>query len=378
MIAIISIVAAATIAAVVVSTRERAVVAAADLLSAALRTARDGLPGGGIRLLPDPALSSRLADGSIDPARALAASRWVELRVPPDYSAGRCSIYPADLATYPAAVTGGRACLVLEESPGEWIRSGPGWTYLPIEPTNWWGLVRLGERVRIGTSTYTVCGPCDLPNADATINAGDPSAPSPLARTVTAPDGTTTADVRPQYLLLVNGRDDDGDGFVDNGWDGVDNDLANGPDDPGEWEREHWLPAQASSGGGEGLAYAIARRPAPTGAPHELPAAAVVDLTGWSTRPSVRSRAPVDPITGTVDLVLGPDGRIAGTMGPYGVPTARGLSSAWVHLWVASRADVRDAPAPPAEPARLVSISPGGLTVVTDPAGADPYGIERP
>ena len=30
--------------------------------------------------------------------------------------------------------------------------------------------------------------------------------------------------VHVEYLFLVNGQDDDSDGFVDNGWDGVDND----------------------------------------------------------------------------------------------------------------------------------------------------------
>ncbi len=39
----------------------------------------------------------------------------------------------------------------------------------------------------------------------------------------------------PEYLYLVNGEDDNGDGFVDNGWDGFDNNYNGLVDEIGEW-----------------------------------------------------------------------------------------------------------------------------------------------
>ena len=63
------------------------------------------------------------------------------------------------------------------------------------------------------------------------------------------PDGAPPHTV--EYLLLVNGRDDDSNGYVDDGWDGIDNNLpyeiANNlpqlTDDQLEWEHETWLGA---------------------------------------------------------------------------------------------------------------------------------------
>ena len=46
---------------------------------------------------------------------------------------------------------------------------------------------------------------------------------------------------KPEFLFLVNGQDDNGNGLIDEGWDGLDDDLVKGVDDVLEWENETWL-----------------------------------------------------------------------------------------------------------------------------------------
>ena len=83
-------------------------------------------------------------------------------------------------------------------------------------------------------------------------NVGAPETVSPLQISY----GTGTASV--DFLFLVNGTDDNSNGWVDEGWDGVDNNSDsivdnNGPINPGvtygEWETETWL------GAGSGTAF---------------------------------------------------------------------------------------------------------------------------
>ncbi len=54
------------------------------------------------------------------------------------------------------------------------------------------------------------------------------------------PDGATHT---VEYLLLVNGKDDDNNGYVDDGWDGVDNNGNGQVDELEEWEIETWIGA---------------------------------------------------------------------------------------------------------------------------------------
>ncbi len=128
------------------------------------------------------------------------------------------------------------------------------------------------------------------------VNVGPPGAPSPLSHiyTYTAPDGQTTATVSPEFLLLTNNAVDNADGYIDNGWDGIND---------GNWEVETWLRGQAT-----GLAnqpYAIRRRAVPvaTRTVVTLPSSVVIDLTTTGLTQE-RSRLPVNPWTGSVLLIL--------------------------------------------------------------------------
>ena len=58
----------------------------------------------------------------------------------------------------------------------------------------------------------------DIFNSELFVNL-DPTLPVPLTRTT-----INNEYLYPEFLFLVNGLDDNVDGFVDNGFDGIDND----------------------------------------------------------------------------------------------------------------------------------------------------------
>ena len=142
------------------------------------------------------------------------------------------------------------------------------------------------------------------------------------------------------FLFLVNGTDDNADGYVDNGWDGVDNDGQNGIDDIGEWtEREAWITTPSQSP----LPYTITRRPVPTTNAREiqLPSNIVIDATTLGTT-NERTRVPppaLNPFTGVVDIMINPDGSILPTT-LYSSPSSVSMNGAFYHLWIAERSDV--------------------------------------
>ena len=107
----------------------------------------------------------------------------------------------------------------------------------------------------------------------------------------------------------------------------------------GEWEREAWQGAAASAG--QAFApYMIRRRPAPSANAKEiaLPSNVVIDLTTVLTTKE-RSRVPMDRFSGSVDLMVYPDSRVVPTVA-YSSPSSVGMSAAFLHLWLAERADV--------------------------------------
>lgn len=340
---------------------------AARLLTSAIagcrdRAIRDGAPAG-LRLIPDPAFPvARLADGAIDPSAPLAFGSWVPIAPAPEYTEGRVTILAgaqyAAAVTNPAGGSAGTPALVLEAAP---LDSGGA----PNPPTSWAWNLRVGDRIQIAAAGpwYTIVGPdwtgAAGGNSERFINWGPPGTASPLNPTGAAPV---------EWLLLVNGRDDNQNGWRDEGWDGVDNDGDGLVDEAtcavsaaGEWEAETWQGAAA--GGLASVPYAVRRRPAPTSAAvaTALPTQVVVD--------AARSVLPVDRYAGTAEILVQPDGSVT-TQTVYGVPSSIGMGGSWLHFWLAERADVGTAPGTtPAGEWGLVSINTrtGRVSALEDP-----------
>lgn len=351
---------------------------------------RDNAPSG-FRLLPDPNFLTRqpilLADGSANPlagqinaAYPLAANRMIPLSVPPSYSEGLASAYPG--AVYPVSVIGVTQALVLEEQVAD-----PS-TGAPNPPTSWFWNIRVGDQVQVNNAGpwYTVAGPLVVPpqgvtianvfyaNPERFVNVGPPGAVSPLQRGA----------ANPEFLLLVNGHDDNGNGWVDEGMDGVDNNNNGLTDEQIEWEPEAWRGSISAELLNQ--RYTIRRRPAPaTNARSiDLPSNIVVDLTTWSTTHE-RSRLPVDLYAGSVDLVVNPDGTVV-LQTLYGVPTSIGMAGAFAHFWLAERSDVSTPvgttaptlPTPAGEWRLVTQFTRTGNLVITDnPTITDPFGYAQ-
>ena len=151
--------------------------------------------------------------------------------------------------------------------------------------------------------------------------------------------------------------DDNKDGYVDNGWDGVDNDgdgivdqvIPTAVNPFGEWvEMETWQ-GSILNVNNQNIPYTITRRPVVSPGSREtpLPSNVVVDLTTWNPGAfgnvyvSERSRLPVDPTTGYVDILLNPNGTVVPTT-EYSSPSSFGMNSAFYHFWLAERGDLFD------------------------------------
>jgi hypothetical protein len=238
------------------------------------------------------------------------------LIVGPRYSEGLVTTVLAPTA--PGALT-------LEQSPitWEWDRAKAAWVAQPNSPTSWAWNIRLGDRLTVGGHPYIVCGPIVIgsdgkaDNADLFVHDN-----LTLPKTFTDPDGVTHVTLTVEYLHLVNGRDDDHDGYIDNGWDGLDNDLVNGPDDAAEWETEAWTgPAVTNA------PYSVIRRPIP-GKPQSIVTLGVpVSLAIDPETGKPLSTLPVNPLSGAVDLMINPNGTVD-LSGPYAAPSAVGLAQA--------------------------------------------------
>jgi prepilin-type N-terminal cleavage/methylation domain-containing protein len=321
---IILIVSAVALPTILPALSHRQVSEGARLLQAALSGARDSAIRdnslSGIRLLADPAIPG-------------AFNRFIPLSQPPSYTEGLVSIVQAP-ASYPANVLLGTAALVLEES----IVTTVGGVPVLNDPVSWAWNVRQGDAIRFANSGvwYTVAGPITSANPENFINYGAPGAVSPIVRTVVLPNGQTAA-VNPEYLLLVNGADDNANGYIDEGWDGVDNNADGVVDnvgliDPtgqtkGEWEQETWQGYLAA--GANNLPYTIRRRPIPGLNAREvlLPTNVVVN-TALSNLPA-----------STADLVVKPDGKWSPSL-QYGVPSSITMGGEWFQFWLSERSDI--------------------------------------
>ena len=286
-ITIIGLVSVLTLPGIVTAIGERRLDSSAQLLQGAIAGARDkaihdNAPAG-IRLMPNPANPAVL-------------NRIVPLVAGGSYSNGFITLpTPAYVPPVP--------CLTI-------VQSLVGPDGLACEPTAWNWNARVGDRVKIGLQTYTICGPVYQPNADGFVNYDPAGTPFPI--------GTTGAYL--DFLQLVNGRDDDGDGFVDNGFDGVNQNLnfdaAGNPiiDELAEWEVEKWLGSFDPIS-----AYALFRRPTPGPATANLTLSVPVSVTA--------STLPTNTLSGAVDIMISPTG-IVDLSGPYASPAAVGLGQA--------------------------------------------------
>jgi hypothetical protein len=196
--------------------------------------------------------------------------RLIPLSMGSIYAEGRASVH----SSFPPGFVPPPGRLVLEEALHD--ESG-----LRNNPTSWWWNIRLGDVVRVADHDYIVCGPMEVDNAEGYVNVGNPGVPSPLDRGV----GPI------EFLYLVNRVDDDRDGVVDSGWNGLDDDLDGVVDDSdeydadgnlvarGEWEREKWLGLAAA--GLTSVSYQVTRRPTvdKQGAT-QLPSGLAVDFEG--------------------------------------------------------------------------------------------------
>jgi len=348
-ITIILIVSAVALPTVLPALSHRQVSEAARILQAVLAGARDAAirdnAPSGIRLLPDPTFSGLNASGVLDNRFPLAYNRIIPIETAPEYTEGLVIPWTGAL---PASVTA-----LSYPGPGAGTITAPTYanttalmlveavlnaTGAPNPPTSWFWNIRVGDKVQLNNAGpwYTVIGPMSnapaAGNAELFVNVGAPGAPSPLV----------VGNSNPEFLFLVNGNDDNKNGWVDEGWDGVDNDGINGIDDVGEWvEIETWLgPVAASSGQ---IPYTIRRRPAPTINAREvsLPSNVVIDATSWGLT-NERTRVPTaafNQFSGLIDVLLNPDGTVVATT-LYSSPSSLGLAGSFFHFWLAERSDV--------------------------------------
>lgn len=375
---IIGLISLVTLPVVLPAWNHREVTGAAQVVQSVLNGARARAAAihrpAGIRLLPDASLgfiggpflpgppnappgftpTVNPYAGLPDPTQILAYDRILPIESAPSYREGRCTPISAATIAYleaagvpvasyppggaPVDTMGQPLCLVVVESVVDPTTGAPN------APTSWFWNVRVGDRIQFNSAGpwYTVIGPMAVSpanpnpqyqgNTELFVNAGPPGA-APLLTTPVVGGQPV------EYLLLVNGVDDNRNGWTDEGFDGVDNNLDGVPDNLPEWERETWRGSIASHSQAN-LAYTIERRPAPgpNAQAVALPSAMVVDATTWHTSRE-RSRLPVNPLTGVVDIVVNPDGTVVPTT-VYSTPSSRGMSAAWLHVWLAEREDV--------------------------------------
>ncbi len=416
-ITIILLVSAVALPMVIPAVTHRQVSEAARILQAAIAGAHDvaihtGSPSG-IRLLPDPTFLSispgppqqpNVLAGQLDPSQPLAANRILTLQPAPDYTSGMVSIikdlvtpmplaniqfpimgngatyyypYPSSTGAGAGGATTTASVLMVEECPITIQTTATGQQIaVPNEPTSWFWNVRVGDKIQIGGAGqyYTVIGPMTVTpsngNVDLLVNDNPAGNPPGLQRTYVA-NGQPVGTFNVEYLFLVDGLDNNLDGYVDNIWNGVD-DNANGVVDDAGYEfveTETWqgglanlpqIPATQLTGfaagfqptGALNLPYTIQRRPVPgsNGKEIALPANVVIDLTGWGNTATAsvpnaapeRSRMPAlafNTFNGYVDILVYPNGQLAPST-YYSSPASMGLSSNFIHFWLAERGDV--------------------------------------
>lgn len=374
---IIGIIAAAAIPAVMTSWRGQRVGAAASgvqgQVTLAQAQAQQGNGIAGVRFLPSAIHLTRITDptsaafGQVDPAAPLAWDRVVPLVQPPGYSEGLVAIYTG-ATDYPTS--GGFSPvvgpLIVEQEPSGPPIATPGGPFYPLNPpTSWEYNVRLGDKIELGGHFYTVAGPMFVTPAQGNVEKFVTYDPDVLALTDRG-DGR-----KREYLYLVNGIDDDEDGYPDNGFDGIDQDHDGVVDDADEWaETEAWL--EGAKAGVRQRSYTLRRRPSPGPATSGVVlAGALIDGTTWGAAAAadrIRSNLRVDPWTGEAELICDASGRFVASRS-VGVPSADGMKAPFWHLWICDNEAV-DAPPIATGEARLLTID--ARTGRTSTIDADP------
>jgi prepilin-type N-terminal cleavage/methylation domain-containing protein len=363
---IILIVSAVALPTVLPTISHRQVSEAARILQGALVGARDkaihdGQPSG-IRLLPDPAFPINwTANNTINSFSILAYNRIVPIDPAPEYSEGFCtpstpgnrSFFGANLTIPGAVTTRYPNALLLLENPVN-PRNGA-----PNPPTSWFWNIRVGDRIQFNNAGpwYTIIGPMTITpqqgNTELFVNVGPPTNLANLANSL--PSLTYNGNTQPiEFLYLVNGQDDNNNGWIDEGFDGIDNDgddSGNGSliDETscnisgfGEWEVEAWSGSVLTHTSVD-VPYTIQRRPAPSPNAREvaLPTSMVIDATTLFLDKE-RSRLPINLQTrysGYIDIVVNPDGTVLPTT-TYSSPSSFSMDQAFYHFWLAERQDL--------------------------------------
>jgi prepilin-type N-terminal cleavage/methylation domain-containing protein len=390
---IIALISAATLPMILTANNERRVSESARILQAILAGTRDAAIRAneprGIRLLPDPILNGS-AGGP------LASNRIVPIEPAPEYSEGLVQLTASN--TIPNTQLAAIMAVEVTSTP-----SVQGNAAILSNPTSWYWNIRQGDKIRFNDSGayYTIAGPMQVGalngNSERFINLGQAA--------------TTFGMQRPnEFLILTNGVDDDGDGFVDNGFDGLDNEgdgivdpLFNGVDDnadnvidnettPKEFEIEKFdgtlgmtnNPLLQST-----FSYTIYRRPMVSPGAREvtLPAGVVIDLTTWNAPTATigvanyngpspllpeRSRLPVDPYTNFVDIMIAPNGQVVqsgagGTGGAINTLAPMG-NQPFYHFWLTEREGV----VPTLWGTKTVTLSSNVNVAITDKVGSIP------
>jgi len=356
---IIMLVSAATLPAILSGLQQRQMSEAGRIFQAALAGARDSAIANnaprGIRLLPDPVLTSPAvgnANGAIPGTTTWACNRFIPIEPAADYSAGRVTFFN------PAWNSNNTPAWYLDSAYSSYVnfygangvsgvlmvmQSFTDASLTAVDLTSWAWNLRVGDKIQfepsgssgqdVGVgSVYTIVGPIAQPNPEGFINYGASGPPTPT--------GYTSGFPPPEFLLLVNGVDDDSDGFVDNGFNGVTTPLN-------LYESEKWLGpqvAQAANPSTSILHYVAKRRPVPARGAREtlLPANVVIDLTTWNRSDPFfpeRSRLPVDPNSRYIDVLLDPSGQVIQTS-QYSSPAS--AISPFLHFWLTDREGVTE------------------------------------
>ena len=426
--AIVGLISAVALPVVLPALNERKINEAARLLQAVLAGARDtavraGAPRG-VRFLIDPVFNG----GTGLP---LASNRMIAIEPGPDYSEGLVLAptlyYPSPNNAILNPVYSTPITVGLNTASHLRVATSGLTTTTYNPPTGWSYNIRQGDKIRFHDSGnyYTIAGPVG--------NAGSLSGYNPerfiiCPTSLTTPLATDLTTWIPEYLNLTNGIDDDGDGWIDEscdgidndgdglidpGFDGIDNDGQNGIDDPGElfynangsttineYEPEVFVGTQANSPPLNDP-YIISRRPVVSPGAREttLPDGVVLDLTTWNAsaatpgtfgpntiiRPLLpeRSRLPVDPYTGFVDVMIAPNGQVvlpgAGGGGNFArTPIA---NTPFYHFWLTDREGVHgllwEPPTPGSpyapKPNPSMSASPSKKYLLPMPKGTPNY-----